>query len=296
MKKSFPVKRSGVRISFLLFASLLIISSNGNAQAVKSPNNLALYNDEDTGLYGFEDINTEEIVILAKYTWAKEFTGDLAAVYTGGELAESFLDGHTFCKDCKSGFIDKSGAIVIPLNYSNVESFSEGLAVVGIPDKSGKRDKYGFIDKSGKIVIPLIYNYGTGSFSEGLAVVCKFDKERKFGFIDKTGAIKIPLIYESGTLGFIDGLALVSKDEKFGFIDKSGKAIIPLIYDYAKAFENEMASVSKDGKFGYINKSGVEIIPVIYDNMYAFEGDVVKVELKGDTFYINRKGARVENN
>jgi hypothetical protein len=286
--------------SFLLLVTMLIISSTGIAQEVKSSNNLEVYQDEDTGLFGYENINTEEIVVPAKYTWAKDFSGDLAAVYTDGELAESMLDGHIFCKDCKSGFINKSGVVVIPLTYSDVESFSEGLAVAGLPDKVGKRDKYGFIDKSGKIVLPFKYNYGTGSFSDGLAVVCiydkSFDKSFRFGFIDKSGAIKIPLIYELGTHGFIDGLALVSKDEKYGFIDKSGIAIIPLIYDYAYEFKDEMASVSKGGKFGYINKSGVEIIPVIYDNMYSFEGDIVKVELKGETFYINRKGERVENN
>ncbi|MDE6321329.1 MAG: WG repeat-containing protein, partial [Muribaculaceae bacterium] len=52
----------------------------------------------------------------------------------------------------KSGFIDKSGSVVIPFIYDNAYNFSEDWAAV---QKDGS---YGFIDHSGKVVLPFIYD------------------------------------------------------------------------------------------------------------------------------------------
>ncbi len=63
-------------------------------------------------------------------------------------------------KDGKWGFIDKTGKVVIPLQYDYASNFSEGLALVKKDGKSG------FVDKTGKAVIPLQYDDSYG-FSEG---------------------------------------------------------------------------------------------------------------------------------
>ncbi|MDR1706316.1 MAG: WG repeat-containing protein, partial [Clostridiales bacterium] len=89
-------------------------------------------------------------------------------------------------KDDKWGFIDKTGKVVVPLEYDQVYSFSEGLAPVI------KDGKYGFIDKTGKVVVPLEYD-DVYNISEGLATVMKDDK---WGFIDKTGKVVVPLEYD----------------------------------------------------------------------------------------------------
>ena len=64
----------------------------------------------------------------------------------------------------KYGFIDKSGKVVIELQFDDAGYFSEGLACVE------KDDKYFFIDKSGKVVIEPQFDE-VGDFSEGLAKV-----------------------------------------------------------------------------------------------------------------------------
>ncbi len=51
----------------------------------------------------------------------------------------------------KYGFINKKGEVVIPLEYDEIRSFSEGLAGVL------KGDKWGFIDKNNKTVIDFQY-------------------------------------------------------------------------------------------------------------------------------------------
>lgn len=65
-------------------------------------------------------------------------------------------------KDGKYGFINKSGKLVIPLEYGYAQAFSEGLASV-----QGADGKYGFINKTGKVVIPFKYT-GIGSDTEGV--------------------------------------------------------------------------------------------------------------------------------
>ena len=64
----------------------------------------------------------------------------------------------------KYGFIDKSGKVVIELQFDIAGDFSEGFAKV---EKDGK---YGFIDKNGKVVIEPQFDE-VRDFSEGLATV-----------------------------------------------------------------------------------------------------------------------------
>ncbi|WP_235596447.1 WG repeat-containing protein, partial [Leptospira weilii] len=108
----------------------------------------------------------------------------------------------------KYGYIDKTGKFIIPSQFDNAHSFSEGLAAVQI----GK--KWGFIDKTGNFVIPPQF-YNANSFSEGLAAVqiCEEGSDNgcgkwKWGYIDKTGNVAIqPQFYNADS--FSEGLAVV---------------------------------------------------------------------------------------
>lgn len=78
----------------------------------------------------------------------------------------------------KQGFIDRSGRIVVPLEYERTaEDFNEGLAWVY------KEGKYGFVNRKGKLVIPMEYDYAE-SFSCGLASV---KKDGAYGYINRRG-------------------------------------------------------------------------------------------------------------
>jgi hypothetical protein len=89
-------------------------------------------------------------------------------------LAQVTISG----RNHKSGFINKEGKIVIPIIYSDINSFKEGLAAF--------RDSiyYGFIDKSGDTVIqPQFENIDYGGFKNGL---CEVKKDR-WGYINHSG-------------------------------------------------------------------------------------------------------------
>ena len=67
-------------------------------------------------------------------------------------------------KDGKSGFIDNTGKIVIPLQFDSANGFSEGLALVTL------KGKQFFIDTSGRTVFQAKFDI-IRDFSEGLAAV-----------------------------------------------------------------------------------------------------------------------------
>lgn len=121
--------------------------------------NLELFRDSASGLFGYKNKSTHAIVISAQYKNAGSFAEGLAPVAQLVDYSERW------------GFIDATGKLVIPLKYENEYLFSEGLA--GVSDENGK---WGFIDKTGKVIIPLTYDE-VDVFDEGKAQVKLGDKE-----------------------------------------------------------------------------------------------------------------------
>ena len=78
------------------------------------------------------------------------------------------------------GFIDATGNIVIPMNYTNARCFSGGLAPV-----CNSKAQWGYIDKQGKMVIPYQFGYAD-RFREGIAKVMK---SGKWVYIDPSGKV-----------------------------------------------------------------------------------------------------------
>lgn len=124
----------------------------------------------------------------------------------------------------KYGYMDKSGKIVIPVQFLQAENFSEQVAVV-------KTDAgYGVIDLQGKFVIqPNKYWTALQSFYEQRAV---FSQDGFQGLLDKRGQVLVPIARKYTYISKMqNGTAQIMKDEKRGFIDVNGVEIIPPIYE-----------------------------------------------------------------
>jgi hypothetical protein len=200
----------------------------------------------------------------------------------------------------KYGFIDKTGAIVIPLtltrpcNYWGDQFYftKEGLALTqvgakwGFIDKSGKvvmqfdeagqfseglahvkvNGKFGYIDPSGKLVIAPRFDQAS-AFSEGLAAV---RLNGLWGFNDKNGRIVIHPQFKEATK-FSDGLALVRINDKYEwvFIDHGGKSVIGPIQNVS-SFSDERAQIMVDMEWGFIDKAGKTMIEPQYFRVEDF--------------------------
>lgn len=145
-------------------------------------------------------------------------------------------------KDNKTGFLDKTGKLVIDYhNYDHTNAFKYGVSIVR------KNDKYGIIDKKGKIIIPLKYKSiefvnrnSMGNYPDEYFI--KINHNDKTMIANLQGKI-LPIDYNLYRLPYTDkdnkplytahndkGAAIVNKDQKF---------IVPFgIYKYIRGYDN----------------------------------------------------------
>jgi hypothetical protein len=245
------------------------------------------------------------------------------------------LSGQTYADDLlifrtydKSGYIDKTGKVIIEAKFDETQDFSEGLGAARVG--SFNNGKWGYIDETGKLIIDTIYNFAS-QFSQGLAMV---GKDGKFGFINKTGKIVIPVEYKLGSVGnngfsegrafvgnglwsyicidrngkqvgnrnysdngmFSEGLAPVSiwdttvHKTLYGYIDTTAAFVIRLQFNGAKDFSDGLAAVNFNDKWGFIDQTGKIVIEPQYDAVSKFSEGIAPVKINGKYGAIDKTG------
>ncbi|MFC4305968.1 WG repeat-containing protein [Cohnella boryungensis] len=189
------------------------------------------------------------------------------------------------------GYINFSGNIVIPPQYVESGTFSNGLAWV-----KSDHGRYSFIDSSGTTTIGLPDHIIPDSFSEGMAAVRDIHS-LKSGFIDTNGQLIIA-INLSNPDSFSEGLTtVIINNGKMGYIDLQGHFVIEGAYDEALPFINGTALVSIGDKSGFIDKNGDLVVPMqqfdyIDVQSYFLNSSVVLVMQDGKYKYINRHNGK----
>lgn len=193
------------------------------------------------------------------------------------------------CIDGKWGYIDRFHRVAVPHIYDHAWDFCDGLACVGIGEKSN--DKYGYIDRHGNIVIPMIYD-SPAEFINGVAYV---EKDGKYGTINTEGQEMIPIIYDWVGFHFPEnnGLAQVKLGDRRGFVKSNGDVAIPIVYEDCEYFFCEdMVRAKLYGKWGYLDRKGDVVIPMIYDEAGNFKNGKAEVQLHEEVLYIDAKGQK----
>ncbi|MBX3245175.1 MAG: WG repeat-containing protein, partial [Acidobacteria bacterium] len=218
--------------------------------------------------------------------------------------------------DGKTGYIDRTGKIVLEPKYDGASYFSEGLGRVSVGRDTIITEGFsqGFIDETGKMVIKPKWDIVT-HFSDGLAAV-GFDQTKqkieingrflgytsashtwyRWGFIDKTGNAVIDTKFSDIT-EFRDGIAAANTDPyqpKYGFIDKKGNWVIKPQFENANQFSDGLARVFINGKYGFIDKSGKLVIKPEYSWALNFSDGLACVRIGGDV--IKPYGMSITNN
>lgn len=206
------------------------------------------------------------------------------------------------------GYVNSSGAAVIPPIYKEANDFESGLARV----KTG--GNYGLIDREGKVVVAFEYDT-IGKMSSELYPV---NKEGKWGYINRQGVVLNELKYENA-VSFYNGLGVVKYNDRYGAIDTTGAVIIPITFEYVVidsasyvtlnnrqapidsalniAYERlydrigpfgelgpaDLAMVTVYGKSGLIGRDMQQVLPTSYDEIHAFKSGRARV--KAGKFY-----------
>jgi hypothetical protein len=175
------------------------------------------------------------------------------------------------------GIVDESRTKIVRLKYDSASSFRDGLALVSIQSKDGRKNKCGFIDERGREIVPLKYDdcevNGFGGDSKAVARVAI---KGKFGLVNTRGEEITPLKYDYISQ-FSGDLAVVDIKEKRGYIDEQGKEIIPpesnqytFSFEPIRNAENrvELIFAELNGKHGLLDATGRIKIPFLYDDLH----------------------------
>ncbi len=145
------------------------------------------------------------------------------------------------------GVRTRTGDIIIPANYSNIEKDSEtGYYRVETP-ATRIGSSFGYYDQRGQIVVPAIYSY-LDFYSEGLAVA--WEKDGKFGYLNVQGSKAFPFNFERAE-AFSDGEAEVSVQNPFSgeavrfTIGKDGKCTEAAACPYGTIVENYILAICR---------------------------------------------------
>src|SRR5712692_3711026 len=127
---------------------------------------------------------TGKLIIEAKFEDAEGFSEGLAPVKVKGELVWCPPEegGNRSGSTMRYGYIDRTGKLVIPVQFESAEPFSEGLAAIRNCGQAS------FINKTGKTVISGFTD--ASSFSAGLARVQTLRNGNLLtSYVDKTGKV-----------------------------------------------------------------------------------------------------------
>lgn len=125
-------------------------------------------------LWGYID-ETGRVVVELRYNALRGFSEGLAAAAV---LDPALLDASVFrprgVDNFRWGYVDQSGAVVIPTQFLDVGDFSEGLAQVNVIGKGDGSCRppgnYGYIDKTGALAIKPQF-FHAAAFKNGRARV-----------------------------------------------------------------------------------------------------------------------------
>lgn len=135
-------------------------------------------------------------------------------------------------KDNKWGIIDKSGNIILQINFSKINEFSHGVCIIELGNLKG------MVDKQGKIFIPVYYE-DISDIKDGKVIITQFIKDKTLNSLKSKFGRKESL------------------KQKKGLIDISGKVLIePKYIDMFFTYDNHILAEAKNQKFIKMDYAG----------------------------------------
>lgn len=199
----------------------------------------------------------------------RNITDESFRLFNKGYVKVTDSQGH-------NGIINKEGREIVPVIFSDVSAFSEGLAWGFDYDK----DEYQWFNENGKKIFSVSASeyIEPESFSDGLIKMVSYTTMKQV-FFEKKGKKVFALNDEyQYAHAFSEGLALVKSYEgKYGYINKKGKEVIKPQFDEAESFKEDLALVKHSGEKFFIDKKGKKVFSANYDIVHSFSQGLARV-------------------
>ncbi|MCQ2452958.1 MAG: WG repeat-containing protein [Clostridia bacterium] len=194
----------------------------------------------------------------AEWTMATRFSENLACVYSEDT--------------CLSGYIDRSGNVVIPIIYQYAGDFHDGKTVVA--DEIGFR----YILQNGEPFTNAYWEYAE-DFNNGYAVV---HQSGLAGYIDADGDSCVPCIYKRAEPANDDHTAWVSPDEDHFFLISlddgsvlAGPFLLPVYDDDFAPHMGHYYVIKTENGMGVIDNEGKMVIEPAWSYIFVRDGEFV---------------------
>ncbi|RAK65117.1 WG repeat-containing protein [Hymenobacter edaphi] len=154
-----------------------------------------------------------------------------------------------------------------------------------------------YLDGAGRPLPGGPYQYGSGDFQNGQAIVHRDDRE---GVINQQGTVVIALRYASlRRIRHPQRWLAARAQQGWGLIDSVGQEIIPPRYEDLDRYSEGRLAARREGKWGFLDLAGREVIPPLYQAVHReFRNGFVLVQQPGLAVltgygFINRHGQAI---
>nr|MBR4281260.1 WG repeat-containing protein [Clostridia bacterium] len=222
-------------------------------------------------------INTAgETVIPGPFTYAGDFKDGLALVRnwglnedwlfidqqdnsltsTGWEDAEEFSCGLALVKrDGLYGYIDRTGELVIPLQFTSASSFYNGVALV----RQGEERIA--INTQGDTLYTCVWDRAGGKFWGGFIWV---QQDGLYGLMNTAGELVVPCEWDDyvGMPFLLGDMMAMKKADQLGFVNKQGELITGQLWDEAAIsyrIQDEYLFLLEDGVLSIWHADGTQL-------------------------------------
>ena len=205
------------------------------------------------------------------------------------------------------GFVDESGRVVVPIQYDDVDDFSNGYAAVSVGGR------WGFIDVDGRMVVEPRFTRVGRFTADGIAWAEDPDAsdgaEGPVGYIRPDGSWAISPRFDIAT-AFEEGVAIAgmvvgistsriggstaNRIYAFGIINSEGSWIVEPVDDEepddwssARIFSSGLAAVEVDNRgYAYVDRDGTFVTELAYENAFIHVDGFAIAEPRGGGFAV----------
>ena len=247
----------------------------------------------DRGLYGLKDTETNQIVLPCEYLGIEDIQyNNCVVVRKEVPQSFTWTQSINSTHYTEGLFNIEKRKFILDCNYRGIWKFDKNTGLACVVKKHDGHSS-GFINKDGDIIIPLEYDMPWHECFDTNKAITLRNSSGKYGVIDCENRIKLPFIYDNldaGRFTSYEPLSRVNINDLWGYVDRNYQLSIPCQYRLAGSFFEiggfwRALVTNSSGKDMLIDPNGRDIIPSKYKSFRIRIGQEYYAECFYDSLF-----------